>query len=92
MITAHLRNNHGKGWDIYTGEDVASGRRVGHIYWDTQDQDNGGLVLRLQQDPSAGYQDELPESAAEAVDYLARSGYELDPVSVEDVHDLIEAR
>lgn len=69
---------------VYTGQDIASGRFVARVFWDANDLDGGGLVVRFHDRA-----DEFPDSVegvAEALEFVA--GCTLDATSLEEIRAL----
>lgn len=79
--TLFVANPHDNGYDLIPGDSVTNAR-IGHVYWD--DQDEGGLVLAL--DAQAGVC--TPETAQDAADLLREAGYDLDPDSIAKIEAL----
>lgn len=71
-------NPHDDGYDLVPGDDVTN-PRIGRVYYDDSGLD-GGLVVAL----DSGDED-TPDSAEEARDWLAQRGYALDASSVADI-------
>jgi hypothetical protein len=77
-IPVFCGDGHDNGYTLIRGRDI-TGPRVGAIYCE-----DGGLVLRLDDDVETY----LPDNAAETASILRTAGYVLDPESLPMIDDL----